>query len=1462
MVLFQKENKSLSQQDYEAKYSEFFMKKSPKNNDIELLINIKVDLLTSITQLRKDDNVIIRNVDEYENLEIMLINCLDFYKKELKFNENLYQLLIKTNFYNLEQFSLNQNTCSLEIEFFSSNENKNVTMSGSDSMIVLKDTLSTIVLKDVDFSKSTVLDPLNSDRSLKISSKKSKSLAISGIIHNLESKEELISEKEQLILEKKKSKNTSSSIPKIKKISKSQILPEASPSEISNSVNKDENESIVRTVYNNSVTIPKKKKTKIKKHPKNYPYTPPFSPPSENFNSCHKNESNNDDSYENKASNYLSQNFEMISERKNLGNKRTSVKLSHIHKKKKLKGNRKRSFEKDEQKTNPGKIIVNRLDLDLLAKAEIFFEFLDRYLFFVIIPIKFCYDNIGVLVTIAKILEIQFMKIFKQLTRKFFGGLLALLMKGSQICYKVITILVQSTISPTSNYRSLIIRIFGWTFIAYLTVGMCVLTCFIYVISFSNPEQPEFNLVQLKSELYSFIDVITKCTESHQKIMSHLIPIQSIIDIYTLCRTINSNRSEYEDCQKLQSLFRNSHENALISQQNMHISFLDYWQSNVLSKKYMERYVPESNEWIFFQYDSSPNREKSNYHKIFWNKKKVFFNRIWNYPNRDQNLSMKITGYGYDDCEDAPPTAIYCGLIGEGQILFSNGDTYEGQIVRNRAHGYGNYLWAPKQAYNSALGTEFRRYMGEYVGNFHINKMRGYGRLTKIDQTTVKGKFMSSGCNCAPSMKDIKLNDNYSVVINYPNTAKGISEDMNNMMATRKLYSGYIRNYDSTYDYLHGQGYLKFKEGLGYSGYFWKDNALGKGKVEIETGDWVIGEIYNNQQQGYGQKYGHKFGYLYQGNYVNGLRDGFAKESYNSEGTTYYEGYFKNDKKHGHGYQVDHGRGYYDGHWLEGERNGIGRQVYKDIFEYYGGWCNNQKCSKGRQIDYKEKSQYEGFWKGDFKHGIGMTKHGIGKTITAWTQTRTFFGTYKDGKRNGVGKMTNTREGYVYMGNYVSDVFHDKGIYITGSTVYVGEFHNKLRQGYDECYCENGIVYIGRWRDDKRVGQHFVRYDPEQCKLIIDNHHKQLQRPEWELVNGYFPFISEEARNTYQSKQILITDYKDIYINKMIDGLELIKRYDEFHYKLTAALWGIPKIKSYKGPSKWETEQENAPKYKDIYASEASTLCFVNFERGVYNGNVQIHYNGSGLIYSGDAFLDKNANCRRKGYGTEYNMSHEKFALSGMIKNNGFKEINRNYVAGVKYYGTFYVDPINKRGIFNQIYMNPNISFDCRKIMFENLWTKGLNLNYFHDTLFHNKDIRGLFDYNESGRAPTMKMRCCHINHWEHDHNKTERRKAIMMFRRHYKSYEPVDKQQMVNLDKSSEHYLNGLCYNINNKYDWENDLYPSSNRINMLNTNGENEFTMVLRAAYGYDSKELMQEDVKYLKKIDATGHFDFSER
>ena len=108
----------------------------------------------------------------------------------------------------------------------------------------------------------------------------------------------------------------------------------------------------------------------------------------------------------------------------------------------------------------------------------------------------------------------------------------------------------------------------------------------------------------------------------------------------------------------------------------------------------------------------------------------------------------------------------------------------------------------------------------------------------------------------------------------------------------------------------------------------------------------------------------------------------------------------------------------YEGNLLNGIRNGKGKMKFKNGNIYYGKWKSNHIIGDGKMI-YNNGDEYNGSWVNNIREGKGSMKYKNGEI---------YEGLWKDGKKNGEGKMK-FNNGNIYRGNWVDDKIWFYGIF-------------------------------------------------------------------------------------------------------------------------------------------------------------------------------------------------------------------------------------------------------------------------------------------------------------------------------------------------------------------------------------------------------------------------------------------------
>ena len=206
---------------------------------------------------------------------------------------------------------------------------------------------------------------------------------------------------------------------------------------------------------------------------------------------------------------------------------------------------------------------------------------------------------------------------------------------------------------------------------------------------------------------------------------------------------------------------------------------------------------------------------------------------------------------------------------------------------------------------------------------------------------------------------------------------------------------------------IHGDGEYAWADlGARYTGSFSWGNFTGRGRLQ-----WRDGSTYD-------------------GDVVNGVREGFGVYRRCSRRPFVYEGEWRKGMFHGRGvcYYGEYGCEHrYEGEFQNGLREGTGTMYYPSGNVYEGMWHLGKREGHGK-FSWKESGSY-------------------------------YVGEFKDGEMSGQGEIV-----YAFSAQSPSVQF-------VQANRYLGSFEKSLRNGKGTFYYANGAVYTGDWRDNRKNGQ-------------------------------------------------------------------------------------------------------------------------------------------------------------------------------------------------------------------------------------------------------------------------------------------------------------------------------------------------------------------------------------------------------
>ena len=191
---------------------------------------------------------------------------------------------------------------------------------------------------------------------------------------------------------------------------------------------------------------------------------------------------------------------------------------------------------------------------------------------------------------------------------------------------------------------------------------------------------------------------------------------------------------------------------------------------------------------------------------------------------------------------------------------------------------------------------------------------------------------------------------------------------------------------------------------------------------------------------------------LFDGNYLNGEKNGNGKE-YNNKGELIYEGNYLENKKNGEGKVYKEGKLVFKGEYLNGQKNGKGK-------EYYDG-----------------KLIFEGEYKD------GKKWNGKGKEYANNEDNIIIISEYKDGKiLNSIGEKN---------GNLEFELIQGKGNYreynSNGKLIFDGYYFNTKRwEGIFKQYDDNFLIFEGEYINGNVSGKGKILNEKKNLYLKVN----------------------------------------------------------------------------------------------------------------------------------------------------------------------------------------------------------------------------------------------------------------------------------------------------------------------------------------------------------------------------------------
>ena len=463
---------------------------------------------------------------------------------------------------------------------------------------------------------------------------------------------------------------------------------------------------------------------------------------------------------------------------------------------------------------------------------------------------------------------------------------------------------------------------------------------------------------------------------------------------------------------------------------------------------------------------------------------------------------------------------------GLGKFIFKNEEYFIGQFERDKFNGKGIIFYK-----NNKIKFE-----GEFKKGLKYGKGKEYYPNNKIKYD---GNFVNDNYNGEGKLIE---RNGYSYIgqwIDGKKNGRGVLYYKENILYEGDFiddkYDGNGKFFYDNGDYYIGPFKKCLKNGYGiiyyknnnkkYEGDFVNDKIEGEGVFHWESGDYFIGNFKNGKREGYGIEYDKNNNIKYEGNFKDDLYNGKIILNYNKgniligdikEGkmNTNYAVLSGNDKEYILRKKDDSSK-----QLVISEDNKITSIDFKNISEnQFISKCkikekgNNIEENKNYIISYKEISKKEEenkndnivsfekeydkksilkinfhsadgegdiVYEGEVNNITGLPD-GKGKKI--FLDGNIYIGEFKNGDREGKGKIVDKNKKLIYEGDFVKNQFEGKGKYFYNNNFYyIGDFKNGKIEGKGKLFYtdSNKIIYEGDFIDGLFEGEGTYYYNQD-----------------------------------------------------------------------------------------------------------------------------------------------------------------------------------------------------------------------------------------------------------------------------------------------------------------------------------------------------------------------------------------------
>ena len=227
-----------------------------------------------------------------------------------------------------------------------------------------------------------------------------------------------------------------------------------------------------------------------------------------------------------------------------------------------------------------------------------------------------------------------------------------------------------------------------------------------------------------------------------------------------------------------------------------------------------------------------------------------------------------------------------------------------------------------------------------YEGNFEMDIMNGFGKMVEAD-----------GCYEGEFFEGLK-------------SGKGRYEYSNT-----NIYDGYWKN-----GLRHGSGCFEFTNGYKYCGDWVDGIPNGKGQENYTDGSKFEGNFVHGVKNGQGKMVFNNGNNIYDGEWLDDKMHGHGKfvsrildlqNSHDKFDSFCSDAYFNSDEN-----SNDEGDYVYNGQWKNGLKDGFGVETYSTGNTFEGRWHQGTKSGHGKYI-FCNGNIFEGEWTDNIFNGTG-----------------------------------------------------------------------------------------------------------------------------------------------------------------------------------------------------------------------------------------------------------------------------------------------------------------------------------------------------------------------------------------------------------------------------------------------------------------------------------------------------------